>query len=170
MEANIIVSLLGIVISAIVAYYTSTNVFARKYHEGKIRIFDLTHRYFYVMYNSFDHRTRELKTDKESTDIYIFGIQSIYDDLQSLMENPFMHTIIKKNLYLSSLPYRLGCAIVGSKEQQEPCITKELIDLFIKLFTMTSDLYKEDEWKTNEELKDLKHNVNEFKKITIKSN
>lgn len=165
MEANIIVSLLGIVISAIVAYYTSTNVFARKYHEGKIRIFDLTHRYFYVMYNSFDHRTRVLKTDKESTDIYIFGIQSIYDDVKSLMENPFMYTILKKNLFISSLPYLLGCTLVSSKEQQEPCITKELIDLFIKLSTTTSNLYKEDEWKTNEELKDFKHNINEFKKL-----
>lgn len=155
-----IISFLGVVISAFVSFYISKKGYNRNYYEGKVRIFDITHRYFYVMWNSFEKSKLEtgfvLKEDPLSTKIYILGMQSVYDDLKSLMSNFFMQDILKENTFITAMLYRLQGIIITSKAHKEPVVAKESVKEFIKLFRLSEGIYTETEWKFNEDLANLR--------------
>lgn len=163
MDSNIssaIISFVGVIISAVVAWHISKKGYNRNYYEGKVRIFDITHRYFYVMWNSFEESELEtgfvLKKDSLSTEIYIAGMQSVYDDLKSLMSNFFMQDLLKENTFITAMLYRLQGIIITSEANKAPVVGKESVKEFIKLFRLSEGIYTETEWKSNEDLANLR--------------
>jgi hypothetical protein len=92
MSQNIIVAfyLLSLLLSATVAYFTTTYSLRREMRHGVLRLIELCRRYLFNLLNAFDQETRRLRSDELSRDVYVTELQVVVNQLDSLLDNAYV--------------------------------------------------------------------------------
>jgi len=100
---DIFLTVITIIISMIMAWFTASYAIRKNYKEGKIQLFEIIIRYFILLINLFDKKTSKISEDNVSKRLYSSGISIIEKDLRALITNPYFNKLIEKNPKISKL-------------------------------------------------------------------
>lgn len=111
--ATIGIPVVGVGLSAFVAYHVAHLTTAAEEQKGKALLQNLAQRYFISLINSFDPNTRQVKTDTLSKKQYLSELDSILTDFSLLSSNPFYVR------FVATTPLAAKCLVQARRERVE---------------------------------------------------
>ncbi len=132
---DIIIPLLGILLSVSIALYVSKQTLRNQYKKGKYQLFHITNRYFLNVYNSVEQGPKSVRTKRESIDRthQLTELKSINNDLALFMDNPYYLDVLLKYPEMNMITLRLRREIVKIENENKVSIEADNIDFFYNL-------------------------------------
>ena len=96
------IPLATIIASASVAYLTARHALRQELEGGRLRLLEITRRYFLSVINSLDD-TRSLRTDSLSKLMHVNELTALLKDLEVLIANPFFTELVRTHPLVSKL-------------------------------------------------------------------
>jgi hypothetical protein len=164
---KIIIPLIGIVVSAAVAFLTTIQVLKKELNNGKVLLLEIIKRYIINVTNSLNVKDLpvEVKKDKESKLYYLSELDSIDKDLGELFTNPLLIKIFKKHTDLTMLAVSLRRELVYLKQNETILsINQDTLRYFLKLFDVVKKEYGKEKFEKDHNLKAINDMVDYLKK------
>ena len=161
---KIIIPIIGILVSILVAYLTARTVYKSQIDNGRVLLLEIIKRYVINIHSSYDENAR-VKTSPIDRNYYLSELEAINADLKELFTNPLLIKTFKKHSGLTMLTINLRREIVYLKQQRSiPGIRTDTLRAFLDLFDAVKSEYKEGEFKTDKNLKEINEIINFLRK------
>ncbi len=146
---DILIPVVTILMSVVIAYFTATYTVQREYNHGRLRLLELTRRYFINVLNAFDPGSNQIKQDELSKRMYMEELRSVLKELGELIAHPYFATLIVKYPLLSKALILTRREIVEHEFQTSFSVNSGTMTEFYRLHQiLQKDLPK----KTNAEV------------------
>lgn len=89
MEAEHWIAISGILISAVIAYFTAKITLSVEKDKGKLILIVLIKQYLINFNSSFDLFTKKLKTDNSTKEQFLRVLEFIEAEFEDLINNPY---------------------------------------------------------------------------------
>lgn len=169
---DIVIPLLTVIVSIILAYFTTRWTIRNQYNKGKYQFLEICNRYFINAYNCIDIDSVPQKTKTEPIDkVYqLEELKAIHENITKLLDNPYYLGLLKQFPEISMINTRLRREIIDLKNADKVILSPDNIDLFYKIYQkikidIPSKLYrKNDAYRSiNEIIEHLNHSMEDFK-------
>jgi len=135
METEHWIAIIGIVISAIIAYFTTKVTISAERRKGRLILLELIKQYLISFNSCFDVQTKALKTDKITKEQYLRMIEIIESEFKELISNPYYLDITYKYPTLTMLQVSFSREIAEWRISDMFGLKEETFRLMVELYS-----------------------------------
>ena len=165
METEHWIAIIGIIISAIIAYITTKATINREKRKGKLIILELIKQYLINYNSSWDIATKKVKTDNVSKEQYVRVLEIIEKEFLELVNNPYYLGIVYKYPKLTQLQTYISREIAELSVSNNFGLNNETLRLIFELFDILKKDIKKKYFKNGERFFELNTLITEWKGI-----
>lgn len=137
------IAIIGLILSAIIAYLTAKATIDSEKRKGKQIILELIKKYLISFNSSWDMQTKTLKTDAITKEQYLRVIEIIESEFNELTSNPYYLDIAYKFPKLTMLQVYISREIAESRNSTTFALNKETLRYLFELYAiLKADLNK----------------------------
>lgn len=169
MEAEHWIAISGILISAVIAYFTAKITLSVEKDKGKLILIELIKQYLINFNSSFDLVTKKPKTDNLTKEQFLRVLEFIEAEFKDLINNPYYLELTNRYTRLSMLQVSITREIARLKSSKEFGLSNESIQLSFDLFDVLKKDIKKKYFKKGERFFELNNLIDEWK-VILKTN
>jgi hypothetical protein len=165
METEHWIAILGIVVSAIVAYFTAKETINAEKRKGKLIILELIKKYLISFNSSWDKNTNQLKTDNITKEQYLRVIEVIESEFKDLTGNPYYLDLAFKFPNLTMLQVYISREIAELRNQPNFALNKETMRFIFQLYSLVKGNMRKKYFTKDGQYFQLDTLIEEWKKL-----
>lgn len=135
METEHWIALTGIVISAVIAYFTAKATISAERRKGRLILLELIKQYLISFNSCFDIPTKSIKTDRITKEQYLRMIEIIESEFRELISNPYYLDITFKYPTLTMLQVSFTREIAELENSDVFGLKEETFRLMLQLYS-----------------------------------
>ncbi len=128
-----LIAIASILVSVAVAYITAKYAVRREYGHGRLRLLDLTRRYFMHVVSACDLESGKIRQDELSKRMYVEGLRSVMVELGELVAHPYFTTLVGKYPLISKVLVMAQRELVEHEYKKELSINSGTLAEFYRL-------------------------------------
>ena len=162
METEHLIAIIGIVISAIIAYFTARATIYVEKRKGKLIILELIKKYLISFNSSWDKN--QLKTDNITKEQYLRVIEVIETEFKVLTSNSYYLDLVSKFPDLTMLQVYISREIAELRNTTNFALNKETLRYVFRLYSFVKGNMRNKYFKKNGQYFQLDTLIEEWKK------
>lgn len=134
---NDFISVISIIISVIVAYFTTRITLEKEKNTGKIRLLEIVKKYYISVHNSFDSNTKQIIDNAISKEQYLRVLENIELELSNLISNDYYTKLLLNYPDLTMLHIQVSREIAEQRNNTKfglnPGTAKQMYNLYVAI-------------------------------------
>ena len=147
MNVENLIAIIGIIVSAIVAYFTAKFTIGLERKKGKLIIIELVIKYIANFNSCWDLQTGKLKTDEISKLQYLRVMESIESGLNQLTSNPYYLDLIYEYPKLTMLKVYITREIAQTINSNDFALNEGTLKNVFTLYEMLKPDFKKKDFR-----------------------